>query len=75
MQDNGYRPGQKVPESGVYSVRHHLHRPPHEATLVAGDLFPECQQCGAAVSFHLLRAARFINADHDFRRKRRAHGA
>jgi hypothetical protein len=75
MQEDSYRPGQKVPESGVYKVCHELHRPQHEATLVAGDLFPECQQCETAVRFQLLRAARFINSDHDFRKKRRAHGA
>jgi len=51
-----YRPGELVPESGVYRVTHDAHRLMHEATLLAGDRFPLCRQCKRAVRFELLRA-------------------
>ncbi len=75
MQDESYRPGQKVPQSGVYTVRHEMHRQDHEATLVEGHRFPACAQCGVRVHFHLLRPANSIGRDRDFQKKRRAHGA
>ena len=51
-----YRPGERVPESGVYRVTHDEHRLMHEATLLARDLFPLCKQCKRQVRFELRRA-------------------
>lgn len=51
-----YRPGDKVPVSGVYRIDHHLHRLMHEATLEGGTKFPLCRKCRSGVSFSLVRA-------------------
>ena len=76
MAEHVYRPGAKVPESGVYLVTHGAHREPHEVTLVEGEFFPECARCLVAVRFTLLHAANPIEKDADFRKRRRgAHGA
>ena len=56
-----HRPGQLVPESGVYRVTHDAHRLMHEATLLAGDRFPLCRQCRRAVRFELLRSVKDPN--------------
>jgi hypothetical protein len=53
---NKYRPGQLVPESGVYRVTHKSHRLMHEATLLKGDRFPMCRQCKEGVRFELRQA-------------------
>jgi hypothetical protein len=53
-----YRPGDLVPESGVYRVTHDLHRLMHEATLLVGDRFPLCRQCKMSVRFELRRAVK-----------------
>jgi len=74
MRDQSYKPGQKVPKSGVYVVEHRDHRAEHEATMVAGGVFPGCSVCGDSVRFRLLKAASMIESDADFR-KRRGQGA
>ena len=51
-----YRPGELVPENGVYRVTHESHRLMHEASLIKGDRFPICKQCKDAVRFQLRRA-------------------
>jgi hypothetical protein len=51
-----YRPGELVPESGVYRVTHAPHRLMHEATLLKGDRFPLCRECKGSVRFELRRA-------------------
>lgn len=56
-----HRPGELVPQSGVYRVTHDVHRLMHEATLLAGDRFPLCRQCKHAVRFELLRAVKDPN--------------
>jgi len=45
-----------VPQSGIYKVRHHKHRLPHEVTLLRDQYFPRCAQCDTAVMFELVRA-------------------
>jgi len=45
-----------VPQSGIYKVRHHRHRLPHEVTLLRDQYFPRCAQCDTAVMFELVRA-------------------
>jgi hypothetical protein len=75
MAEQGHKPGAEVQQAGVYLVLHRRHRPPHDATLVEGQKFPECAECGAAVRFRLLRAATPIERDKDFRKRRSAHAA
>lgn len=53
-----YRPGELVPESGVYRVIHASHRLMHEATLLGAEKFPICKQCRMAVRFELRRAVK-----------------
>jgi len=50
-----FKPGDIVVASGVYYVRHPGHRLAHEATIVAGEVFPKCKQCGLTVRFKLIR--------------------
>jgi len=59
--DKKYRPGEIVPDSGVYRVTHDEHRLMHEATLLAGDRFPLCKQCKHQVRFELRRVVRNPN--------------
>ena len=61
--------GQHIPKSGVYEVRHAGHRNAHEVTLLAGELFPRCNVCGADVSFSLLESAPALDAQSGFRVK------
>lgn len=42
--------------TGIYRVYHRSHRLMHEATLLAGSIFPCCKQCGPEVRFELLAA-------------------
>ena len=66
MAEKDFRPGERIPHSGVYLVVHREHRPTHEATLVAGKPFPGCARCGTEVRFRLLRNANSIEKDPDF---------
>lgn len=66
MPENVYRPGDPVPQTGVYRVEHDGHRGDHEATLLDGGNFPRCHRCGENVRFSLLRAAARIQGDRDF---------
>jgi hypothetical protein len=50
-----YRPGDVVPESGIYRVMHDSHRLMHEATLLEGQRFPLCKKCNHDVRFELRR--------------------
>lgn len=53
-----FRPGERVPRSGLYRVYHDAHRLMHEATLLTEDPFPFCKQCGTAVRFKFIRLLR-----------------
>ncbi len=66
MPEKVYKPGDSVPQSGVYRVVHGHHRPDHEATLLKGGQFPRCLHCGENVRFHLQRASTSIQDDSDF---------
>lgn len=59
--DKKYRPGEIVPDSGVYRVTHDEHRLMHDATLLAGDRFPLCKQCQRQVRFELRRVVKNPN--------------
>jgi hypothetical protein len=68
-RDNGprYKPGDPVKETGVYEVVHDRgHRAPHEAVMLANDLFPPCDTCVEKVRFRLVRPAPYIFDDDDF---------
>jgi hypothetical protein len=73
MAEQVFKPGEDVPQSGLYLVVHAEHRADHEATLFQGEQFPSCAQCEVEVRFRLLRGATPISSDSDFR-KRRARG-
>ena len=51
-----FRPGDYVPESGIYRINHDSHRLMHEATLIHGTRFPRCRVCRDAVRFELSQA-------------------
>ena len=55
MDTRSYKPGERVPASGIYRVEHDPHRLMHPATLVANTKFPICRQCGRSVRFYLVR--------------------
>ena len=55
---NSYKPGDLVPESGIYKVEHDAHRLMHTATLLRETVFPLCQRCGRRVRFELLRVVK-----------------
>jgi hypothetical protein len=66
MAEQGYKPSQAVPISGVYRVEHNGHREAHEATLLKGETFPACAVCGDEVRFVLKHRANDIRGDKDF---------
>ncbi len=57
-----FQTGQEVPASGIYRVEHREHRLAHEVVLVAGQRFPRCGRCAAAVVFELIKAAPLMSA-------------
>lgn len=62
-----FRPGDAVRQTGIYEVIHAgEHRSAHEAVMLSGDVFPECETCLSQVRFHLLRTAPYIFQDEDF---------
>jgi len=64
-----FKPGDKVPESGIYKVIHDPnHRMEHEITAVVGEVFPPCNHCGQHPRFTLVRAAHHISTHQDFKR-------
>jgi hypothetical protein len=66
MPTGPFRPGEKVPATGIYLASHYQHRLPHEVFAVEGELFPECKRCGARASFTLVKVAADIERDQDF---------
>jgi len=64
-----YKPGDAVPHSGIYEVKHdpvHAHK--HEVTCVYGTNFPPCNGCGQHPRFTLVRAAIHISSDSNFKK-------
>ena len=51
-------PGEIAPYSAVYRVLHAKHRAPHEVTLLEGQKFPPCRQCGDDARFELVVTSR-----------------
>ena len=46
--------GAVVKRTGIYSVTHRAHRPPHQAILQQAEIFPVCRTCGSAVEFEFV---------------------
>jgi hypothetical protein len=69
MAEQGYKPSERVPISGVYTVVHNGHRPEHEATLLKDEVFPCCGVCGEHVRFTLSHKGEGIRSDKDFNRR------
>lgn len=61
-----FKPGQKVPQSGIYDVLHDpVHAQKHQVTCVYGEPFPPCNHCGSNVRFRLaFKAIHVTNHDH-----------
>lgn len=63
-----FKPGDKVERSGIYRVVHDQnHAQEHEVTCVYGKRFPPCNHCGNDVRFVLVRGARHIETDENFK--------
>jgi hypothetical protein len=61
------RPGDPVPESGIYEVIHDgEHRQAHDAVMILGNHFPTCETCNERVRFRIVRTAPYIFQDEDF---------
>jgi CheY-like chemotaxis protein len=56
--ERSFRPGEAVPESGIYKAIHARHRAPHQVLALAGTPFPACRYCGRAVRFRVEGATR-----------------
>jgi hypothetical protein len=56
-----FHPGQIVPESGIYRIRHDPQHAdmPREVTVVKGRRFPTCRHC-KGISFELVHSAKHI---------------
>jgi hypothetical protein len=62
-----FRPGDPVPESGIYEVLHDAeHRQAHDAVMILGNQFPSCEICNERVRFRIVRTAPYIFQDEDF---------
>ena len=62
-----YKPGDEVPNSGIYKVIHHPnHAREHEVVAIVGEHFPPCHHCGHHPRFELVRAANHISTSPEF---------
>jgi len=63
------KPGDSVPESGIYRAGHSADCPSRsfEMILMESQRFPNCRLCGSRVRFSLAHAAPHILADSDFK--------
>lgn len=63
-----YKPGDKVPKSGIYRVTHDpQHAVEHEVTAIYGKTFPPCNHCGHHPRFTLVKAAQHIESNEHFK--------
>jgi hypothetical protein len=54
-----FKPGDKVPTSGIYKVTHDSKTQAHEVTCVEGEPFPPCNSCSHP-KYVLVRAAHHV---------------
>jgi YjzC-like protein len=61
-----FKPGDQAPKSGIYDVVHDgVHQDQHQVTMVKGETFPPCRQCGDHPRFSLaLHAHHAPNHEH-----------
>ena len=60
-----FRPGDPIPESGIYWVKHEpSHAPEHAVTCIYGSKFPPCRECNHP-QFKLVHSATHIK-NHEF---------
>jgi hypothetical protein len=65
-----FKPGQKVPNSGIYNVLHDpYHHEPHQVTCVYKEPFPPCHDCGDDVRFELAVKALHVKHHVHFKKK------
>jgi len=70
-KDDVFKPGEKVPTSGIYDVIHDKldgndHAHPHQVTVISGTVFPPCRGCKGSVRFRLHQAAEHLDAHDHF---------
>lgn len=70
MFRDSFKPGESVPDTGLYWVHHYQHRLPHLAR-IRFQVFPECAQCNERVRFERAPMdadpkARWLREDVDF---------
>jgi hypothetical protein len=75
MPRGWFRPGDPVPQTGIYTANHDEHRKPHEVFAGEGEKFPNCRVCGTRVSFALSHAASHIEKDGGFGKAAKAKPA
>ncbi|MFI4976013.1 MAG: hypothetical protein ACHP84_15845 [Caulobacterales bacterium] len=63
-----YKPGETVPVSGLYRVKHfQVHATEHEVTCVRGERFAACSGCGDYPRFTLVKPAPHLTENEHFR--------
>ena len=62
---HGYKPGQLVPVSGIYTAMHEMHRPEHEVVAIRGEEFPPCRVCKDEVRFYISTSVPHMMHDFD----------
>jgi hypothetical protein len=71
-----FKPGEKVPHSGVYGVTHDKgHTQQHEVTAIEGRHFPPCRGCMKGVRFALVHPAQHIEHHEHFRETTKTAGS
>jgi len=67
IKATAYKPGEKVPKSGIYRVTHDtVHAQPHDVTCIYGKTFPPCHGCKHP-RFQLVHAAQHIETHEHFK--------
>jgi hypothetical protein len=62
MMAQEFRPGEIVPQSGIYTITHDAAHAdmPHEVTVIKGRRFPTCRHC-KGVRFELAHPAKHVS--------------
>ena len=61
-----FRPGDKVPDTGIYEAHHADGEELNSNVHLRGETFPPCSGCGEEVRYFLARKAPYIFSDEDF---------
>ena len=60
-----FRAGMVATRSGIYRVYHDAHRAPHEVTIEAEMVLPNCRRCGDRVHFAPLITVEPVQSERD----------